>query len=76
MFLGIVNDDSLDNKVIIRKAISKGLIADRGGFLYIKDGNQPMCSNGEDPTINIASKWLAQPKNQEVLFSLQAKLKE
>lgn len=76
MFLNIVSDENLDNKVLIRKAISKGLIADRGGFLYIKDGNQPMCGDGEDPTINIAAKWLGKPKNQEMLFALQAKLKE
>ena len=76
MFLGIVEDDSLDNKVLIRRCISKGIIADRGGFLYIKDGNQPMCDGGEDPTVKIAAKWLGKPKNQEVLFSLQAKLKE
>lgn len=76
MFLSIVSDENLDNKVLIRKAISKGLIADRGGFLYIKDGNQPMCGDGEDPTVNIAAKWLGKPKNQEMLFALQAKLKE
>lgn len=76
MFLGIVNDESLDNKVLIRKAISKGLIADRGGFLYIKEGNQPMCGDGEDPTLNIAAKWLGRPRNQETLFALQAKIKE
>lgn len=75
MFLNIVDDDNLDNKVLIRKCIAKGIVADRGGFLYIKDGNQPMCDAGEDPTINIAAKWLGKPKNQEVLFSLQAKLK-
>ena len=76
MFLNIVNDDCLDNKVLIRKAISKGLVADRGGFLYIKEGNQPMCGDGEDPTMNIAAKWLGKPRNQEMLFALQAKLKE
>ena len=76
MFLSIMDDESLDNKVLIRKCISKGIIADRGGFLYIKDGNQPMCGNGEEPTINIAAKWLGKPKNQEILFSLQAKVKE
>lgn len=76
MFLSIVEDDNLDNKVLIRKCITKGIIADRGGFLYIKSDNQPMCSAGEDPTINIAAKWLGKPKNQEILFSLQAKVKE
>lgn len=76
LFLNIVNDDSLDTKVLIRKAISSGVVADRGGFLYIKEGNQPMCGDGEDPTLTVASKWLSKPKNQEILFSLQAKLKE
>lgn len=75
LFLNILNDDNLDNKVIIRKGISKGLIADRGGFLYIKDGNIPMCGDGEEPRINTAAKWLARPNNQDLLFSLQAKIK-
>ena len=75
LFLNIMNDESLDNKVLIRKAISKGLVANRGNFLYIKDGNIPMCGDGEEPTMNVAAKWLSKPKNQEMLFSLQAKLK-
>ena len=75
LFLNIVNDDYLDNKVLIRKAINKGIVADRGGFLYIKEGNQPMCGDGEDPTMAIAAKWIGKPKNQELLFSLQAKIK-
>lgn len=76
LFLSIVTDDNLDTKVLIRKAINKGVIADRGGFLYIKEGNQPMCGDGEDPTMNNAAKWLGKPKNQELMFSIQAKLKE
>ena len=76
MFLSIINDSNLDAKVLIRKCISVGLVADRGGFLYIKDTNTPMCGDGEDPTINTAAKWLNKPQNQEVLFSLQAKLKK
>jgi hypothetical protein len=75
MFLSIIEDDDLDNKVLIRKCISKGIIADRGGFLYIKDGNTPMCGDGEEPTMKMAAKWLSKPANQERLFSLQAKLK-
>jgi hypothetical protein len=76
LFLTTVEDDNLDNKVLIRKCISKGIVADRGNYLYIKDGNQPMCGDGEEPTINIAARWLSKPKNQEILFSLQAKVKE
>lgn len=75
LFLNIVNDDYLDNKVLIRKCIAQGFIADRGGFLYIKDGNQPLCGDGEEPTMVTAAKWLGKPRNQEILFSLQAKVK-
>ena len=76
LFLTILNDENLDNKVLIRKGIAKGIIADRGNFLYIKDGNRPMCDDGEDPTLSVAAKWLGKLKNQEILFSLQAKTKE
>ena len=76
LFLSIVEDDLLDTKVLIRKAIQKGYIADRGGYLYIKDTNTPMCGDGEEPTQGTAAKWLVKPRNQEVLFSLQAKVKE
>ena len=76
LFLNIVNDDTLDIKVLIRKCIEKGIIADRGGFLYIKDTNTPMCGDGEEPTFNVAAKWLAKPRNQEILFSLQTKVKK
>lgn len=76
LFLNVVNDDLLDIKVLIRKCFSKGIIADRGGFYYIKETNTPMCGSGEDPTFGNAAKWLAKPQNQEVLFSLQAKVKE
>lgn len=75
MFLSIMEDESLDNKVLIRKCISKGIVADRGGFLYIKDGNIPMCGDGEEPTLKMAAKWLGKPANQERLFKLQALLK-
>ena len=42
--------------------------------LYIKESNTPMCGDGEDPTINNAAKWLAEPKNQEILFSCTYKV--
>lgn len=76
LFLTIVNDGLLDVKVLIRKCISKGIVADRGGYLYIKDSNMPMCGDGENPTAPVAAKWLSKPRNQEILFSLQAKVKE
>lgn len=75
LFLTIADDECLENKVLIRKCISRGIVSDRGGFHYIKESNMPMCGDGEEPTINNAAKWLGKPKNQEILFGLQAKLK-
>ena len=34
-----------------------------------------MCSDGEEPTLKMAAKWLSKPSNQERLFKLQAQLK-
>lgn len=75
MFLQIARDPLLDNKVLIRKAIEAGIIANRGNYLYLRDGNLPLCDNGQEPTLNIAAKYLSLPKNQELKFSIEAKVK-
>lgn len=76
LFLNVVNDPLLDNKILIKKAIEAGIIANRGNYLYYKKDNTPLCNNGEEPTLNIAAKFLSLPKNQELKFSIEAKLKE
>lgn len=74
MFLKVASDPLLQTKVLIKKSIEAGLIAHRGNQYYIKSGNIPMCESGE-PTLNVAAQWLNLPKNQEIKFSLEAKLK-
>jgi len=74
MFLKVVTDPLLSTKVLIRKSIDKGLILQRGNYLYLKNGNIPLCEHNEEPTLNIAAKYLNLPKNQEIKFSLEAKL--
>ena len=74
MFLKVVRDPYLKTKVLIREAVQMGIIVDRAGNLYIRDGNIPMCDSG-DSTLSVASAWLNQPKNQEVKFSIEAKIK-
>ena len=74
MFLKIATDPMLQTKVLIRRCIEEGLIAQRGNQYYIKEGNIPMCEDGE-PTLNVAAQWINLPKNQEVKLSLEAKLK-
>lgn len=76
LFLSVVRDPLLDNKVLIKKAIEAGIIANRGNYLYYKADNTPLCSNGEEPTLNIAAKFLSLPKNQELKFTIEAKVKE
>lgn len=76
LFLNAVKDPYLDTKVLIKKAVEAGIILNRGGFLYIKEGSTitPLCENGEEPLINIACKYLNHPKHQELKFSIEAKL--
>lgn len=74
MFLKVATDSMLSTKVLIRRCVEEGLIAHRGNQYYIKDGNIPMCEDGE-PTLNVAAQWINLPKNQEIKLSLEAKLK-
>ena len=74
IFLKIATDPLLQTKVLIRKCIESGLIAHRGNQYYIREGNVPMCEDGE-PTLNVAAQWINLPKNQEIKLSLEAKLK-
>lgn len=75
MFLQVVKDPLLDNKVLIRKAIEGGIIANRGNYLYMRDTNTPLCNHGEEPTLSVAARYLSLPKNQDLKFSIEAKLK-
>ena len=75
IFLKIVKDPLLNTKVLIKQAIEAGIISNRGSFLYVTETNTPLCNNGEDPTLNVAAKYLNLPKNQELKFSIEGKLK-
>lgn len=74
LFVKVATDPLLETKVLIKKAIEEGLISNRGGMLYLKSDGTPLCNDNEEPTLNIAAKYLNMPKHQELLFSLQARL--
>ncbi len=76
LFVRVVTDPLLSTKVLIKKAVEGGLISNRGGMLYIKADGSPLCGDNEEPTLNIAAKYLNMPKHQDLKFSLEAKLKE
>ena len=75
MFLRVVKDPLLSTKVLIKKSIEAGLISNRGNFLYLRSDNSPLCEVNEEPTLNIAAKYLNAPKHQDIKFALEAKLK-
>lgn len=75
MFLNIVTDPLLNTKVLIKKAIEAGVISKRGDYYYLREDGSPLCGNNEDPTITVAAKYLSLPKNQELKFAIEAKVK-
>lgn len=72
-FLQIVTDPLLKTKVLIKKGIENGSIQRRNNLLYFN--GEPLCEYGEESTLNNAAKYLNAPKHQEVLFTLQASIK-
>lgn len=76
LFLKVISDPLLQTKVLIKRSIEAGLISNRGNYLYLRSDNTPLCELNEEPTLNIAAKYLNSPKHQEIKFSLEAQLKQ
>lgn len=76
VFVKTAQDAMLPTKVLIKKAIEAGVISNRGGLLYMKNDGTPLCGDNEEPTINMAAKFLNLPKNQTLKFSIESKIKE
>lgn len=74
-FLKVVTDKMLPTKVLIRKGVATGVITKRGDYLYLRSDNKPLCEDGEDPTLNIAAKYLNDPKHQSIKFAIETELK-
>lgn len=76
MFLKTITDPLLKTKILIKKGVGSGVISKRGDYYYLTESNTPLCNNNEDPTLTVAARYLNTPKNQEMKFSIEAKLKE
>jgi hypothetical protein len=72
-FMMAVTDPLLEFRVIIKNAVNCGVVERRGDYYYYN--NSPMCSKDENPTMTVAAKYISNARNQEILFSIQAKLK-
>ena len=75
LFMLTATDPSLATKALIKRAIEAGVISNRGGMLFLKSDNTPLCEDNQDPTISMAAKYLDSPKRQELKLAIQAKTK-
>ena len=76
LFIKVAEDPFLEAKATLRMAHDKGLVSYRGGNYFLKETNMPLCNDKEESTLNNAARFISEPKNQELLFELQAKIKE
>ena len=76
LFLRVITDPYLNTKVLIKKAVEAGVIANRDNHYYLREDNSPLCEANEESTLSVAAKYLNMPKHQDVLFAIQAKVKE
>lgn len=74
LFLNIIDDDYLEAKVIVRRAAKNGIISKRGDYYYLMEDNQPLCEVNEDPTLENAARFIANPKRNDLYIKIQAKL--
>lgn len=74
MFIKVITDPLLQTKVLLKRAISAGIISKRGDYLYLRSDNTPLCEANEEPTLGVAARYLNNPKHQDVKFSIEAKL--
>lgn len=73
VFLAAITDTLLSTKVLIKKAVDKGIIEVRGDYYFYND--LPLCGKNEHPSFSVAAKYLGALENQELKFSIEAKLK-
>ena len=76
MFLNVIEDPLIETKTLIHQAVDNGIISRRGDFYYITETNQALSEGNNDPTITNAAKFLESPKRQDLLLTIQAKVKQ
>lgn len=73
-FLGSITDPLLHTKVIIRRSQELGKISKRGDYYYLASDGSPLCDGGENPTLEIAAKYLNLPAHQDIKFILESEV--
>lgn len=75
-FLKVITDADLPVKVLIKKSISNGSVVRRGDYLYLRSDGKPLCEDNQEPTLDVAARYLNNPKHQSIKFALEADLKQ
>lgn len=74
LFLGIISDEYLDAKVLVRRAAKNGIISKRGDYYYLTEDNSALCEGHADPTLDNAARYISSPKRNDLYIKIQAKL--
>ena len=72
-FLSIVNDASLDTKMLILEGVDVGYIIKTGNRYTTQDGLE-LCESGEIPLFTNAVRYLDANKNQDIRSLIEAKI--
>lgn len=72
-FLVIATDETLDSKVLLKKAANKRIVSIKNNLYSFE--NEALCGNNQQATFEIAAAYLTNPKNQELKLAIEAKLK-
>lgn len=73
MFVAVATDTYIKTKVLIEDCHEAGVIDKKEGKFYTKEGQT--ISDGDTPTLDVASAYLSTPLGQEMRLVLEAKLK-
>lgn len=71
--LRVMRDPMLPYRVLLNKAYQAKVVTKRGDYYYYND--DPLCNDGENPTVSYAARYLSLPKNQELKLAIEAKIK-
>lgn len=73
-FAKVLTDKLLPYKVLLTRAVDAKLVTKRGTW-HLYEG-QVMSDGNDEPTFSVAARFLANPRNQEIKFSIEKKLKD
>ena len=72
-FLGIARDSDRKTRLMILQAVEAGILVKEGRKFFLR-GGEPLCNPSEVPLIDIAVKFLKEPKNQDIYIDIKNRL--